>query len=140
MRNIRHFGGYGTFDRTRPLTHGRQRYVGEAAGLQDYLFGFGIHHAMVSGFLAGRSIIDGADYDRLCRTALGHHLRTSLINRYVYEFMGHTGYDLLVRLSSRARNQRTFWSKIYTKPVLRMLLYPVALRAAKEKIRIRAQF
>ena len=140
MHNIQHFGGYGTFDLTRPLTHGRQRYVGEAAGLQDYLFGFGIRHAMVSGFLAGRSIIEGADYDRLCRMELGCHLRTSLVNRYVYEFMGQTGYDLLVRLSSRARNQRTFWSKIYTKPVLRMLLYPFAFRAAKEKIRVRAQF
>ena len=128
------------FDLARPLTNGRQRYVGEAAGLQDYLFGFGIRHAMVSGFLAGRSIIDGTDYDRLCRKELGRHLRTSLINRYVYECRGGTGYNLLVRLSRRARNQRTFWSKIYTKPVLRMLLYPVALRAAKEKIRVRAQF
>jgi flavin-dependent dehydrogenase len=131
MRNVEHFGGYGTFDLTRPLAKGRQRYVGEAAGLQDYLFGFGIRHAMMSGFLAARSIIESTDYDRLCRRTLGPHLRTSLINRYWYEFMGQTGYDLLVSVSSRARNQRTFWSKIYTKPILRMLLYPFALRAAR---------
>jgi hypothetical protein len=87
---------------------------------------------MMSGFLAARSIIEGADYDRLCRSTLGRHLRTSLINRYWYEFMGQTGYDLLVNLSSRARNQRAFWAKIYTKPILRMLLYPFALRAARQ--------
>jgi flavin-dependent dehydrogenase len=131
MRKVQHFGGYGSFDLTRSLTKGQRRYVGEAAGLQDYLFGFGIRHAMVSGYLAGRSIIDGADYDQLCRRTLGSHLRTSLINRYWYEFMGQTGYDLLVSLSSRARDQRTFWFKIYTRPVLRMLLYPLALRASR---------
>ncbi|MDF0668518.1 MAG: NAD(P)/FAD-dependent oxidoreductase [Nitrospira sp.] len=131
MRNVQHFGGYGTFDLTRPLVSGRRRYVGEAAGLQDYLFGFGIRQAMVSGHLAARSIIEGSQYDRLCRTSLGSQLRTSLINRYWYEFMGQPGYDLLVRLSSRARNQRAFWSKIYTKPVLRLLLYPLARRAVR---------
>ncbi|MDF0652524.1 MAG: hypothetical protein CV081_04975 [Nitrospira sp. LK265] len=131
MRNVHHFGGYGTFDLTRPLVSGRRRYVGEAAGLQDYLFGFGIRQAMVSGHLAARSIIEGSRYDRLCRTALGGQLRTSLINRYWYQFMGQPGYDLLVRLSRRARNQRTFWSKIYTKPILRLLLYPLARRAIR---------
>lgn len=94
-------------------------------------FGFGIRQAIVSGFLAARSIIEGSLYDRLCRTALGGQLRTSLINRYWYEFMGQPGYDLLVRVSSRARNQRTFLSKIYTKPMLRLLLYPLARWAAR---------
>jgi len=131
MRNVRQFGGYGTFDLTRPLMQGRRRYVGEAAGLQDYLFGFGIRQAMVSGHLAARSIIEGAEYDRTCRQALGNHLRTSLINRYWYEYMGQTGYDLLVSLSSRTQHQRTFWSKIYTKPILRMLLYPLAFHASR---------
>lgn len=131
MRNVQPFGGYGTFDQTRPLVSDRRRYVGEAAGLQDYLFGFGIRQAMVSGSLAARSIIDGSPYDRLCRTALGRQLRTSLINRYWYEFMGQPGYDLLVRLSRRARNQRAFWSRIYTKPMLRLLLYPLARRAVR---------
>ncbi|NGZ08945.1 MAG: NAD(P)/FAD-dependent oxidoreductase [Nitrospira sp. LK70] len=131
MRNVQHFGGYGTFDLTRPLVSGRRRYVGEAAGLQDNLFGFGIRQAMVSGHLAARSIIEGSQYDRLCRTSLGGQLRASLINRYWYEFMGQPGYDLLVRLSSRARNQRNFWSRIYTKPMLRLLLYPLARLAIR---------
>ncbi len=39
--------------------------VGEAAGFQDELFRFGMRYAIISGFLAARSIIEGLDYDFL---------------------------------------------------------------------------
>jgi len=40
-------------------------YVGEAAGLQDAIAGFGIRYAIISGFLAAQSILTGKDYNLL---------------------------------------------------------------------------
>ncbi|MEY4491896.1 MAG: hypothetical protein RL085_307, partial [Actinomycetota bacterium] len=59
-------------------------YVGEAAGLQDCLFGFGMRYAMLSGFLAARSLTEGEDYDCLCREAFGHRLTVGANNRRLY--------------------------------------------------------
>jgi len=65
----------------------------------------------------------------LCEHWLGSQLRTSLVNRYWYEFLGQSGYNMLVRTSGRARNPKQFWMKIYTRPFLRMVAYPFALRS-----------
>ena len=46
----------------KPYQHGRY-YVGEAAGLQDVTAGFGIRHAVISGYLAAQSILIGENYN-----------------------------------------------------------------------------
>lgn len=131
IRNAKNFGGHGDFDLTRSLRAEHRCFVGEAAGFQDYLFGFGIRYAILSGYLAAKSIIEGSSYDKLCRDSLHPRLRTSLLNRYCYKFLGQRGYDMLVRTSGRACDPKQFWSKIYTKPFLRMIAYPFALRSNK---------
>ncbi len=53
MQNPRAFGGTGNV-RARPLVRaGDTLYAGEAAGLQDALWGFGMRCALVSGHMAG---------------------------------------------------------------------------------------
>ena len=52
-------------------TSDHARFVGEAAGFQDYLFGLGIRYALTSGNLAARSILEGRDFDNLWRAELG---------------------------------------------------------------------
>jgi flavin-dependent dehydrogenase len=129
IRNARYFGGHGDFDLTRSLIVEHRRYVGEAAGFQDYLFGFGIRYAMLSGYLAAKSIIEGSSYDKLCRDSFRSWLRTSLVNRYCYKFLGQSGYDMLVRASGRACDPKQFWTRMYTRPFFRMVAYPFALRS-----------
>jgi flavin-dependent dehydrogenase len=131
LRNAHYFGGYGDFALLRSATVEDRCYVGEAAGFQDYLFGFGIRYAIQSGYLAARSLIEGAEYDTLWRASFGSQLRTSLINRYWYEFCGRRGYDLLVRSSGWPRDPKQFWTKVYTKPVLRLVAYPLARLSAR---------
>ena len=131
IRNAKNFGGHGDFDLTRSLIVEHRCFVGEAAGFQDYLFGFGIRYAILSGYLVAKSIIEGSSYDKLCRDSLRARLRTSLLNRYCYKFLGQSGYDMLVRTSGRACDPKQFWTKIYTKPFLRMIAYPFALRSTK---------
>jgi len=64
------------------------RYAGEAAGLQDFLFGLGMRMAMESGLLAARSILRGGDYSLLVRERFGTSLRRGLVHRWFYERMG----------------------------------------------------
>src|SRR5207249_4560673 len=47
---------YMNFQLKSRATSDGARYVGEAAGFQDYLFGLGIRYALTSGVLAARSI------------------------------------------------------------------------------------
>lgn len=97
VENSRVFSGFGNFFVADRLTWGGTRFAGEAAGLQDYLWGFGMRYAMVSGCLAAQSILRGSDYDVRCRDTLKKNLESSLVNRYLFEHFGHTGYRYLAR-------------------------------------------
>jgi len=63
-------GGYACFSIPQSCIHSGTLVVGEAAGFQDALFGFGIRSAMVSGALAGIAIAEGRDYDEAWRTRI----------------------------------------------------------------------
>ena len=58
---------YMNFHLKSSATKDNTRYVGEAAGFQDYLFGLGIRYALTSGWLAARSILESRDFDELWR-------------------------------------------------------------------------
>ena len=77
------------------------RYIGEAAGLQDFLFGLGMRMAMESGLLAARSILRGEDYSALVQARFGKSLRRGLVHRWLYERMGNA--SLTRALGSFAR-------------------------------------
>jgi len=62
-----------------------KKMVGEAAGFQDYLFGFGMRFAMTSGILAAQSLLGGEPYDVAWRRTLGPKAKVSLRNRFLYE-------------------------------------------------------
>lgn len=93
----RRFASYGNFFLRRSQVEGGTIYVGESAGFQDGLWGFGMRYAILSGYLAARSIIDGTDYDLLWRERLRPLLTTSLVNRYLFERFGDVGYRYLAR-------------------------------------------
>lgn len=46
----------GNYDHVQQPIIGPRMYVGEAAGFQDALFGFGLRYALTSGHLAGRAV------------------------------------------------------------------------------------
>jgi flavin-dependent dehydrogenase len=88
MVNERRWGGYGAFSIPTTAVCGRSLLVGEAAGFQDFLFGFGIRSAILSGALAARSLLGGEDYDTLWRRRLLTNLRSSEANRRIYGYLG----------------------------------------------------
>jgi flavin-dependent dehydrogenase len=71
--------------------------VGEAAGFQDFLWGFGIRHALHSGHLAARALDEGRGYAQLVERSIRPLVRASLVNRMLYDWAGDRTYGLLIR-------------------------------------------
>ena len=140
MRNARAFGGTGNV-RARPLVRaGDTLYAGEAAGLQDALWGFGMRCALVSGHMAGQALLAErpAQYDHSFRQRFTGFLRTSVVNRYFYERMGDRGYARLLHAIARAHDARDWLRRFYAPRLWKTLWFPVA-RIAVEAGRRRAE-
>lgn len=83
------FGGFGAFDPDLPAARSGRLYLGESAGLQDFLWGFGIRYALRSARLAVDALLDGADpaaaYARSVDRTLTPRMRASLLDRAIFE-------------------------------------------------------
>jgi flavin-dependent dehydrogenase len=140
MRAERTFGGTGNV-RTAPIARrGAVLYAGEAAGLQDALWGFGMRFALVSGHMAARALLDRRprDYEKSLRNRFSGFLRTSIVNRYIYERLGDGGYEWLLRRIARAADAREWLRRFYAPSLWKSLCFPVA-RAVVEAGRRRAE-
>jgi flavin-dependent dehydrogenase len=133
MTNERHFGGIGNFMVPRTARKGRTIYVGEAAGFQDALWGFGMRYAMLSGHLAAKSVLDGSvqEYDSHWQKRLGGQLRASIVNRYLYEKLGDGGYTTLLHHADEGADPRGWLREYYAETWWKSLMFPVARRAVR---------
>jgi flavin-dependent dehydrogenase len=128
IKNPRQVGGYGNFTTQNTFVKGRQLYVGEAAGLQDLLWGFGIRIAFRSGLLAARCLIEGRDYAVEAKKLFNNSLRTGVVNRTIWEHLGNPGYKTLLALARRSQNPRQFLHRwLFQYSWWRRLAFPVAL-------------
>ncbi|MEX2472815.1 MAG: hypothetical protein WEA34_11575, partial [Gemmatimonadota bacterium] len=126
LRNERRFGGFGNMSAEPHLRRDALLFAGEAAGLQDALFGFGMRYAMVSGHLAGKAYASG-DLDRYeadCRERLLGFVRSASVNRYLYRRGGDRRYRYLVRGLCRG-DARTWLRRHYVGGWWSPLLYPL---------------
>jgi flavin-dependent dehydrogenase len=87
-RQSKEIGGVGSFS-LRNIQKGTAMYVGEAAGLQDFLWGFGMRYAITSGYLAAQSIINDADYEKTVRRHFRNKLKAGVVNKYLIENVLH---------------------------------------------------
>lgn len=131
LRAERRFGGFGNLSLEPQLRQGDRLLVGEAAGLQDALFGFGMRYAIVSGHLAGTAFASGDldGYPTACRSRLLGLGRAAGVNRYLYERGGDRGYRAkLCKGDARAWLGRYYRGRWWTP-----LLYPLASRAVARR-------
>ena len=124
---------YMNFHLKQHATKGNARYVGEAAGFQDYLFGLGIRYALTSGWLAARSILEQRDFDELWTHELGRKQETSLVNRFLYEAGGNAGLSMFVRQAARAKDFRGYLSGWHAARWWKSLLSPLVRRMWKHR-------
>ncbi len=97
VRNARQVGGLGHVRARAGWVSGASRYVGEAAGLQDFLWGFGMRLAVRSGALAASSLLGGADYAAAADSAFAGGLRIGIANRWLWERSSGRGYAIVRR-------------------------------------------
>ena len=130
MQNPRSFGGFGNLFASYNALKGNLLYVGEAAGFQDALFGFGMRYAMVSGHLAAKALLESRPeyYDRLWRKRFGDLFKLAIINRITFERMGDPGRARLLHMLGKAPDARDWMHRYYGSGRLKKLLYPLARR------------
>jgi flavin-dependent dehydrogenase len=140
MRTPRRFGGFCNLSSSRSARKGKMLYVGEAAGFQDALFGFGMRYAMVSGHLAARALMDGrpGTYDRLWRERFGNLLKLAVVNRIIYERLGDSGYAGLLRKIGDAPDARDWMAGYYGSGLLKKMLYPFVSRRFAGRLELNA--
>ena len=126
MRNPQPHGGAGNFRIPGSAYSGPHPMVGEQAGFQDTLWGFGMRFAVISGILAARSLLDGSNYDARWRDAMNPLLRAAVVNRAVYGALGNIGYSRFLRKASKSNEVRGLLRQYYGPSWLKSLLYPWA--------------
>lgn len=135
IRAEKRFTSYGNFFIRPSQVEGKTLYVGESAGFQDGLWGFGLRYAILSGYLAAQSIITGTDYDRLWKERFKATLEVSLVNRWLFEKFGHPGYRYLTRKLGKG-NPCAYLQRHYSQSWWKQLLLPMVRRdyaAGQEK-------
>ncbi len=126
MSDTKRFGTYGSFTTENIYEKNGKYFVGEAAGLQDFLFGFGLRYAILSGYLAAKSITNNLNYSRLATTAFSDTLKASLVNRFMYEQLDNQKYNFIINKLSGIDDLILFLRKRYNFSLKRRLLYPIA--------------
>ncbi len=102
--DVVHTGGFGNFSNGNTYIKSGRLYCGEAAGVQDLLWGFGVRSAISSGYLAARSIIDDVEYEALAQSHFVHKQRASIVNRFLWEKMAMGNYRPLLSLLTIAQH------------------------------------
>lgn len=126
IRNAKEFCSHANFFLERKYVHNGILYLGEAAGLQDYMAGFGMRYAITSGYLASESIIKNKDFEELMKKRFDAQLKTSLVNRFLFEMLGNRGYQFSIRLISKIINPFNFLSRNYNSSLFKRSLLPLA--------------
>lgn len=73
-----------------------QYFIGEAAGFQDCLAGFGMVYAFKSGFLIAKSIIENLDYNTLWKKDFLKQIKISVNNRKLYEKLSNDHFEKII--------------------------------------------
>ncbi len=96
IENPKNVGGIGCFSSNNIFKNSDRLFIGEAAGLQDMLWGFGMRFAITSGFLAAQSIIKNQNYEKLAKTNFNKKLKASLVNRFLWEKINAKDYYFII--------------------------------------------
>jgi len=130
IRPLKEVGGVGSFS-LRNFKKGNTLYVGEAAGLQDFLWGFGIKFAIKSGCLAAQSIIGNKDYEEIAKKYFVNRLKAGVVNRYLWEnFLSEKDYSILIDIAEFMKKNLYSMHKYN---LLQRMIYPFALVDLKKK-------
>lgn len=133
LKEISSMGGVGGFSGENVFKRGKSLYVGEAAGLQDFLWGFGIKSAVASGCLAAKSIINGENYPKCAENSFKDKLTAGMVNRYLWERFCFLDYSFIVNRIHNADDPLKFLNYFYNANFIHKMIYPFARRYLGKK-------
>jgi hypothetical protein len=107
--------------------------IGEAGGFQDFLWGFGIRHALTSGYLAAQAVLTGQEWQTVAEREIRPLVRASLVNRWLYDRMPNRGYATLIARFARDPDLNALVSRWYHPRRIHRLLWPLAARWARKE-------
>ena len=126
---IKRVGGKGDFSLPTKYIHENKIYVGEAGGLQDFMWGFGMRYAITSGVLAAQSILEECDYEKEVKKKLVPLIKISAINRFLMNRVGDRGFKMVARYWMRDQKRKgdglQFMKWIYQPGIVRKSLWPI---------------
>jgi len=129
IQTIREVQGIGSFS-LKNVKKGVTLLIGEAAGLQDFLWGFGMRFAFASGYLAARSIICKKDYEKIADKHFGKRLRAGVINRWLMEnILSVNDYSALISFPQLIENL----CSMQNYNLLLQTMYPLTLLSLKKR-------
>ena len=133
IKNPRTVGGVGYFSIHNIYKKSKTLFVGEAAGLQDFLAGFGMRTAFSSGYLAAQSIIKNLDYEKLAVDKYKKHLEAGIVNRFAWEHLKINNHiNVLKSINNKTHNTKAIQS-IYNFNLFEHIEYPIALEHIKKQ-------
>ena len=128
MNDLKRTSGFGGLVSAFWQPASRLITLGEAAGLQDFLWGFGIRHAIHSGYLAARAVDENLDYARLIEREIHPLVRASIVNRMFYDRVGNRAYTALIRHFAPSRDLSSQIRPWYRGLPLHRLMWPFTER------------
>jgi flavin-dependent dehydrogenase len=137
LRDPRRFGGVGNVRPPGPPrwdSPGGTIWTGEAGGIQDALWGFGIRYAILSGRLAVQTAEGAVDagaakaHRRRWEQTIGQPLRTSFVNRFLYDRAGAAGYRWILRTLDRNPSPAHTLRRFYAPRWWKRALFPLVAR------------
>ncbi len=137
---IKRVGGKGDFSIPSTYFANDQYFVGEAGGLQDFMWGFGMRYAVTSGVMAANSILSGSNYDSEIKEKLLPLIKLSATNRMLLDRVGDRGFKRLANYWMRHQKKNNgdglvFMERIYRLGLIRRLLWPLTNRILLKKIK-----
>ncbi len=124
MINPQPHGGTGNFHIPKSAYSGMHPLVGEQAGFQDTLWGFGMRLAISSGVLAAKSLLNNQNYDILWKKELKPQMETSIVNRALFSLLGNRGYGWFLRRQIANPDIREVLRTQYRSSFYKKLLLP----------------
>lgn len=121
----RRVGGLGHFSMHAQWSAGSTWRVGEAAGLQDFLWGFGMRLALRSGAMAARALLRGEYYPDAAQREFAPLKRAGVVSRFLWD-VGRTAHYRPVMAALRLRGPSRALQWLYQPSRTQRLLWPVA--------------
>lgn len=133
IREPERIGGYGAFRLEGCHSVSRSLHIGEAAGLQDFVWAFGIRTAIASGYEAARCFLSGLDYPALARWKLDRPRRAGVVLRLLWERSPSVAFPLWLRLLRSRSDSLDALRAACRENTLHRLLFPFAHARMKRR-------